>query len=108
VKLKEETENGGEVCRLLLSWGCSRPHFGWSQGRRGTEEMGLGGGSIGREEKKIECSLALGAAYEARGWRPHVATSVSARCSLARVGGAWDTKKTTSRRAGSTPTGWHG
>jgi hypothetical protein len=77
VKLKEETENGGEVCRLLSSWGCPWPHFGWSQGRRGTEEMGLGGGLIGGE-KKIECSLALGAAYEARGWRPRAATSVSA------------------------------
>jgi hypothetical protein len=108
VKLKEETEEGGEVCRLLSSWGCPRPHFGWSRGRRGREEMGLGGGSIGWEEKKIECSLALGAAYEARGWRPRAATSVSARRSLARVGGAWDTNKTTRRRAGSAPMGWHG
>jgi hypothetical protein len=70
--------------------------------------MGLGGGSIGREEKKIECALPLGAAYEARGWRARAATSVSARRSLARVGGAWDTKKTTRRRAGAAPTCWHG
>jgi hypothetical protein len=33
VKLKEETEEGGEVCRLLSSWGCPRPHSGGGKDR---------------------------------------------------------------------------
>jgi hypothetical protein len=48
-------------------------------------------------------ALVLGAAYEARGWRARAAASVSARRSLAREGGAWDTKKMTRGGDGAAP-----